>query len=62
MIELCIKDNGKEFDVDYTLSTKNPKHGLGLISMQERTEMLGGSFGITSDKEKGTIVRAILPC
>jgi len=62
MIELCIKDNGKGFDVDYTLSTKNPKHGLGLISMQKRTKMLGGSFEITSDKEKGTTLRVLLPC
>ena len=62
MIELCINDNGKGFDVDYTLSTKNPKHSLGLLSMRKRTKIVNGSLEITSDKEKGTTIRALFPC
>ena len=60
-IELSIKDNGRGFDVGYTLSDEHYKNGLGLISMKKRTKMLGGSFEITSKKEKGTSLRVLLP-
>lgn len=35
--------------------------GVGLTSMRERTEELGGSFSITSGKTKGTRIKARLP-
>jgi len=61
VIELRIEDNGRGFDRVYNLSDKNGKMGLGLISMQERTEMLGGSLEIASKKGEGTALRVLLP-
>jgi signal transduction histidine kinase len=60
-IVFSIKDNGKGFDVDATLSPENQRSGLGLISMIKRTELSGGSLVITSDKETGSIIRASWP-
>lgn len=35
--------------------------GMGLKSMSERTELLDGSFEITSEQSPGTVVRVHLP-
>jgi PAS domain S-box-containing protein len=51
-IELVIEDNGLGFDPE------NCQKGLGLASMKERAELSGGSFGISSIRGKGTVVRA----
>lgn len=54
-IELNIEDNGMGFDLE------NYRKGLGLTSMRERTELLGGSFAIESAPGKGTTIRASWP-
>lgn len=36
-------------------------HGVGLTSMRERTEELGGTFQLLSPESGGTVVRATLP-
>jgi PAS domain S-box-containing protein len=51
-IQLSIKDNGDGFDPE------NIKHGLGLTSMRERTELSGGAFAVESIPGKGTTIRA----
>ena len=51
-IELTISDNGQGFDMKTT-----PRHGLGLVSMRERTELSNGTFAIESVKGKGTTIR-----
>jgi PAS domain S-box-containing protein len=56
-IELIVEDFGKGFDIE---STKG-KGGLGLISMQERVRLVGGSFAITSKAEDGTRVQVRVP-
>lgn len=60
-IELVVKDNGLGFDLEEVLSVQSSKSGLGLASMRERTELLGGSFSIESTRRKGTIIRASWP-
>jgi signal transduction histidine kinase len=45
-----IADNGKGFD------TQHPRAGMGLQSMRERAERLGGSFAIESAPGQGTRV------
>lgn len=52
-IELSIIDDGKGFDPD----TKDDKGGLGLVSMQERIEKLGGELSILSVPGEGTQVK-----
>ena len=36
-------------------------HGLGLLNMKERTEMLGGKFQISSIQGKGSVVSLVIP-
>ena len=53
---LEITDDGVGFDG----ATDHPGH-LGLTSMRERTERLGGRLTITSAPGRSTAVRAVLP-
>ena len=55
-----IADNGKSFDVEGTLHARRPKR-LGLLSMRERLEMVGGSFSVESAPGEGTTIRAQIP-
>ncbi|MDD5987436.1 MAG: ATP-binding protein [Eubacteriales bacterium] len=50
-----IKDNGKGFSV------RRSRHGIGLSSMRERAEMLGGQIKITSEEGRGTTVIVEVP-
>ncbi len=59
-IELEIEDNGRGFNPDQR-QTQSATRGLGLISMQERAEAVGGQFSISSTSEQGTRVFASLP-
>jgi signal transduction histidine kinase len=54
-VTLVIKDNGHGFD------TSAPHSGLGLHSMQERAESLGGSFSVASEPGRGTRIVVALP-
>jgi signal transduction histidine kinase len=56
-IELEVDDNGVGFDV---LSLES-SCGIGLVSMRERTEKLGGCFSVTSKPGKGTRVWVRVP-
>ena len=57
-IGLSIRDNGKGFEVE---SQSARRAGLGLVSMQERARLLGGSFRIHSGSANGTRVCAWIP-
>jgi signal transduction histidine kinase len=52
-----IEDHGPGFDP----TAVTPDKHLGLISMAERVEMLGGQFTVDSVIGRGTIVKARLP-
>ena len=54
-ITLVIKDDGRGFD------TSAQHSGLGLHSMQERAETLGGSFTVASEPGRGTQIVVALP-
>jgi signal transduction histidine kinase len=54
---LTITDNGQGFELD----TGETQHGVGLRSMRERVQELGGSFVIESAPGRGTQVRVSLP-
>ncbi len=53
-IEICIEDNGVGFDPDIRTG------GIGLISMKERVDHLGGELEIRPNPGSGTRVRLIL--
>jgi PAS domain S-box-containing protein len=56
-IELMVRDNGRGFDLEKTISLNLSRRGLGLASMRERVELSGGSFDIESIIGKGTTIR-----
>ncbi|MFA9440958.1 cache domain-containing protein [Uliginosibacterium sp. sgz301328] len=55
---LSVSDNGQGFDVDRVSATT--REGLGLSSMRERVETLGGFFSLQSGPS-GTTIVATLP-
>ncbi len=57
-IELLISDRGPGMR---TLSPEDARLHLGVISMRERAESLGGTFAIQSEPGQGTTIRVCLP-
>jgi signal transduction histidine kinase len=55
VVKMIIKDNGHGFD-------KSVQHnGLGLYSMRERAEVLGGNFAVESSPQQGTKITVTVP-
>jgi PAS domain S-box-containing protein len=56
-IELCVSDSGAGF------SPESPKgtSGLGLVSMQERVQLVGGQLSVESESLHGTRIRVRIP-
>ncbi len=59
-IELLIADEGHGFDAKKARSAEADGH-IGLASMRERSELLGGSFELRSEPGLGTEVRVTVP-
>ncbi|HSQ73992.1 MAG TPA: ATP-binding protein [Bacteroidota bacterium] len=60
-VRLHVEDDGKGFAYEEAVSKRGAGHGLGLISMRERAELLGGSCAVTSTGGKGTLVAITVP-
>jgi PAS domain S-box-containing protein len=58
IVGLAIRDSGVGFDSDAAM--KNG-HGLGLVSMRERVNLLKGTISITSKPNSGTQINVRLP-
>ena len=56
-LTLTVRDNGRGFDLEAAAEGS----GLGLISMRERVEKLGGTISYQSSIGQGTTVRVWLP-
>ncbi len=56
-----VEDDGCGFDVEETLAAAKERKSVGLITIQERTEMLGGEIEIDSSVGRGTKVRLEVP-
>lgn len=56
-----IVDHGPGFDVDEVKANYDQRGSLGLVNMDERAQMIGGTCSITSVKGKGTTVRIDVP-
>jgi len=61
IIQLTISDNGKGFNPPQIVSDLSRYGKVGLARMQERVLLLGGTWEIKSEPDKGTIVTAKLP-
>ena len=55
-IVLRVFDRGRGFS-----ASRHASNGLGLVSMRERVEALGGRLTVTSQLDRGTIVEARVP-
>ena len=58
-VQLQIRDNGKGFNLDETLS--GVTHINGLYNMQHRAKIIDGEFTIESVKGRGTIISVTTP-
>ena len=54
-LDLEVEDHGSGF------SGANPRHGIGLVAMRERAELLGGKISIERPSAGGTLVRMRVP-
>lgn len=60
-IAVHIEDDGKGFDFDEAMRATREGRGLGLLSMKERAELLGGSLNIKSKPGQGTQIDLEIP-
>ena len=63
-VTLEVKDDGQGFDVSWAercLQGRKGKKGLGLISMRERVDSVGGQLVVESKIGQGTRIFAMLP-
>ena len=58
---LVIEDNGTGFDVEQALTKAAARQTLGIASMQERAEMLGGWLRVESARGHGSRVELSVP-
>jgi PAS domain S-box-containing protein len=60
-LHIKIIDDGEGFNVQEARMRAVSGGSIGILSMQERVELVGGSFDVHSEKGKGTEIYAILP-
>lgn len=58
---LLVEDNGIGFDVDNIKNLNKYEGGFGLLNMQERIELLNGTFELKSEKNYGTKIILNIP-
>jgi signal transduction histidine kinase len=60
-IVVLIEDDGKGFDAEYILNNRNERKSLGLLGIEERVTLLGGTFSIKSQIGQGTRLTIAIP-
>lgn len=60
-VALAVTDNGRGFDPDDVILDREGRYGVGLLSIRERAELLGGTARITSASGRGTQVHVVIP-
>lgn len=58
--DLAVIDNGRGFDPETTLHDP-ARRGVGLLSIKERVELLGGTVNVVSEIGRGTRVYTVIP-
>ena len=58
---VCIKDDGKGFDVSKLTGVDDRGRGSGVFGMKERVKLMGGSCSIESEPGKGTSIKVKIP-
>jgi two-component system sensor histidine kinase UhpB len=60
-LTLTVRDDGQGFDLPRALSRAAKGKSMGLLSMRERVQLLGGAMAIESRPGEGTSVSALIP-
>jgi PAS domain S-box-containing protein len=60
-LELIVADNGTGFDAEHYRSAEERKKHFGLMSMEERASLAGGSLEVDTGPGRGTRIRARFP-
>ena len=60
-IMLSVQDDGEGFDVVKAQESASKGNSLGLLSMRERAELIGGTLTVRSKPGAGTVVNARFP-
>ncbi|MGA9852093.1 MAG: PAS domain S-box protein [Gammaproteobacteria bacterium] len=60
-LALTVQDDGAGFDVQVARRKALAGKSMGLLGMEERVRLVGGTFTITSSRGRGTEVRVDLP-
>jgi two-component system CheB/CheR fusion protein len=60
-IQFNVKDDGKGFDIVKLRALKPEPQTVGLMAMEERIRMLGGTLNIWSKEGKGTMISFAIP-
>lgn len=60
-VGLEVEDDGVGFNVGAVDAHYEQRGSLGMVTMRERTELLGGEFRVDSDEGRGTCIRVFLP-
>lgn len=60
-LQVAISDDGRGFDLPETRRHYDQHGSLGLLTMSERAELLGGSLTVTSGPGQGTVVILRVP-
>jgi two-component system sensor histidine kinase DegS len=60
-IGITVEDDGSGFDVDEALASAKEKKSLGIATIKQRLEMLGGSIQFESSLGRGTKVTMKIP-
>jgi signal transduction histidine kinase len=61
VIRAVIRDNGRGFNVEEAISSRDRPRGLGLLGMKERVGLMNGSMNIHSYPDKGTDIDIEIP-
>lgn len=60
-VVMLVEDDGCGFDVEASGDASHAEHGLGLLGMRERAELIGGKLNIESAPDAGTTLVVRLP-
>lgn len=60
-IEVHVSDDGKGFDVEEAITSKERPRGLGLLGMKERVELVNGTITIKSKPGSGSEIAIKIP-
>ncbi len=60
-VRASVEDNGSGFDVDQVMQAAEDNKAIGLFTLRERVEMLGGQLHLDSSIGRGTKISLEIP-